>query len=115
MHAGDNVATYSDNNGMDTHMYHHAGQANILAYAPRIAGTWPSPDKLVVSGSSAGGQTGLITGGAINSAPGPANLFLGVVTKSGSFFGFLEALRNEREAADGLQQRVHTRVAEAEC
>src|SRR5207248_2290613 len=39
--------------------------------------------------------TGLITGGAINSAPGPANLFLGVVTKSGSFFGFLEALRNE--------------------
>ena len=45
--------------------------------------------------SGAGGQTGLITGGAINSAPGPANLFLGVVTRSGSFFGFLEALRVE--------------------
>ncbi|HLJ97274.1 MAG TPA: hypothetical protein VKU02_29205, partial [Gemmataceae bacterium] len=48
------------------------------------------------SGSSGGSsQTGLITGGAINSAPGAANLFLGVVTKSGSFFGFLEALRQE--------------------
>jgi pilus assembly protein CpaC len=45
--------------------------------------------------SGASGQTGLITGGAINSAPGPANLFLGVVTRSGSFFGFLEALRVE--------------------
>src|SRR5260370_136139 len=46
-------------------------------------------------GGSGSGQTGLITGGAINSAPGAANLFLGVVTKSGSFFGFLEALRQE--------------------
>jgi pilus assembly protein CpaC len=46
-------------------------------------------------GSSGSGQTGLITGGLINSAPGAANLFLGVVTKSGSFFGFLEALRQE--------------------
>src|SRR5207237_5563348 len=48
-------------------------------------------------GGSGGGstQSGLITGGAINSAPGFANLFLGVVTKSASVFGFLEALRTE--------------------
>jgi pilus assembly protein CpaC len=50
------------------------------------------------SGSSGSGQTGLIASGmtgSINSAPGAANLFLGVVTKSGPFFGFLEAMRNE--------------------
>jgi pilus assembly protein CpaC len=46
-------------------------------------------------GGSAASQTGLITGGAIGSVPGNANLFLGVVTNSGSFFGFLEALRAE--------------------
>jgi hypothetical protein len=55
LHAGDNVVTYMDNMGMDPHTYHHAGHKNILAYVSRIAGTWPAPDKLVVSGSSAGG------------------------------------------------------------
>jgi hypothetical protein len=55
VHAGDNVVMYSDNMGMNTHTYHHTGHKNILAYVPRIAGTWPSPGKLVVSGSSAGG------------------------------------------------------------
>ena len=55
VHAGNNVAMYTDNNGMDPHMYHHEGHKNILAYVPRIAATWPSPGKLVVSGSSAGG------------------------------------------------------------
>jgi hypothetical protein len=55
VHAGDNVVMYSDNQGMNTHTYHHTGHKNILSYVPRIAGTWPSPGKLVVSGSSAGG------------------------------------------------------------
>jgi pilus assembly protein CpaC len=67
----------------------------------QTAGTVP-PSTFAGNGNTAGGgssgasgQTGLITGGAINSAPGAANLFLGVVTRSGSFFGFLEALRAE--------------------
>jgi Pectinacetylesterase len=55
VHAGDNVVMYSDNMGMNTHTYHHTGHRNILEYVPRIAATWPSPGKLVVSGSSAGG------------------------------------------------------------
>lgn len=62
------------------------------------------------SGSSSGSnsQTGLITGGSINSAPGNANLFLGVVTKSGSFFGFLEAMRDEGLAKLLTEPRVVT-------
>src|SRR5262245_22762205 len=55
VHAGDNVVMYSDNMGMDTHTYHHTGHKNMLAFVPRIAGTWPSPGKLVLSGSSEGG------------------------------------------------------------
>jgi hypothetical protein len=55
VHAGDNTMMYSDNSGMITKTYHHAGHANVLAFVPRIAGTWPQPGKLVVSGSSAGG------------------------------------------------------------
>src|SRR5262249_39911440 len=67
----------------------------------QTAGTVP-PSAFANNGAAAasgsGGsnsQTGLITGGQINSAPGMANLFLGVVTKSGSFFGFLQAMRDE--------------------
>jgi pectinacetylesterase len=53
LHGGDNVATYTANG--DTRMFHHKGYANMKAYVPRIAATWPATDKLVVSGSSAGG------------------------------------------------------------
>jgi hypothetical protein len=55
VHAGDNVATYKDNTGMITKTYHHAGHANVLAYLKRLGATFPQLDKLVVSGSSAGG------------------------------------------------------------
>lgn len=59
LHGGDNVASYM-NNGT-TMQFHHKGRANLEAEVPRIAGTWPSPGKLVVTGSSAGGY-----GAAIN-------------------------------------------------
>jgi pilus assembly protein CpaC len=59
--------------------------------------TFANNGSTAATGSSSGSnsQTGLITGGLINAAPGMANLFLGVVTRSGSFFGFLEAMRDE--------------------
>jgi hypothetical protein len=55
VHAGDNVVTYTDNSGGDPHTHHHVGHANVMQFVPRIAGTWPEPGKLVVTGSSAGG------------------------------------------------------------
>jgi hypothetical protein len=61
-HAGDNVAMYSNGTGT-TMTYHHAGHTNALAYLSRLAATFPSPGKLVVSGSSAGG------GGALYNYP----------------------------------------------
>ncbi len=49
VHSGDNVATYKDK------QVHHQGRKNLKAFLSRLAATYPSPDKLVVSGSSAGG------------------------------------------------------------
>ena len=53
IHGGDNLATYAGSSGPRT--YHHVGHANLVAFLARVAATWPSPRKLVVSGSSAGG------------------------------------------------------------
>ena len=52
VHGGDRVVTYSDGPGGTMH---HTGHTNILAYLKRVAATYPSPRRLVVSGSSAGG------------------------------------------------------------
>ena len=58
LHGGDNVITYSQNG--DSHVYHHKGHANMVAFIPRIAATWPATDKAILSGASAGGYgTGL--------------------------------------------------------
>lgn len=53
VHGGDNLAEYTD--GTTIKQHHHAGHANAKAFIKRIAATWPTPGKLVVSGSSAGG------------------------------------------------------------
>lgn len=53
LHAGDNVATYQGSGSQ--RVIHHKGHANVLAFLPRVAATWPSPRKLIMTGSSAGG------------------------------------------------------------
>lgn len=53
-HAGDNVINY-DPNGQASGMFHHVGRKNFNAFVQRLAATFPSPGKLVVSGASAGG------------------------------------------------------------
>lgn len=53
LHAGDNVVTYQG--GSIKRVIHHKGHANVLAFLPRVAATWPSPRKLIMTGSSAGG------------------------------------------------------------
>lgn len=55
VHAGDKVTTYTSANGSNMMVMHHKGRANIAAYLKRLAATIPTPEKLVVSGSSAGG------------------------------------------------------------
>lgn len=54
LHGGDNVATYTSPAGVAM-QYHHTGRKNIELALSRIAATWPTTDKIVVSGSSAGG------------------------------------------------------------
>jgi hypothetical protein len=53
VHGGDNVKTYSS--PFDTIEWHHVGHANVMRFLERLGATWPSPRKLVVAGSSAGG------------------------------------------------------------
>jgi pectinacetylesterase len=56
VHSGDAVATYaSPIAGRPSITWHHVGHANVLAFLKRLGATFPSPAKLVVSGSSAGG------------------------------------------------------------
>jgi pilus assembly protein CpaC len=62
------------------------------------------------TGGSGGSQSGttLITGGAVSTVPNPANLFLGVVTSSGSFFNLLQALKTESLVKIQAEPRVVT-------
>jgi hypothetical protein len=54
VHSGDKVTTYAFQ-GLPSITWHHAGHANVLAFLKRLGATFPSPRKLVVAGSSAGG------------------------------------------------------------
>jgi Pectinacetylesterase len=56
VHSGDRVTTYpSIIPGEPAITWHHVGHANLLAFLKRLGATFPSPGKLVVAGSSAGG------------------------------------------------------------
>jgi pectinacetylesterase len=57
VHSGDNIATYTG--GGMSRTYYHKGHANVVAYLPRIAATFPSARKVVISGASAGGYGAL--------------------------------------------------------
>ena len=52
LHIGDNVATYT---ASSTVTYNHKGRPDTVAFLSRVASTWRSPQRVVVSGSSAGG------------------------------------------------------------
>jgi hypothetical protein len=54
VHAGDNAATYTTG-GQPSRTWNHRGRANMVAFLRRLAATFYEPDKLVLSGSSAGG------------------------------------------------------------
>jgi hypothetical protein len=56
VHSGDKITTYpSPIQGLPSVTWHHAGHANVMAFLKRLGATFPSPGKVVVSGSSAGG------------------------------------------------------------
>lgn len=59
LHAGDNVATYEGSG--QKRVIHHKGYANVQAFLPRVLATWPTPRKLVLTGSSAGGYGSTLT------------------------------------------------------
>jgi Pectinacetylesterase len=53
IHAGNNIATYGTNMG------HHVGFANFTHYLSRVVPTFPSADRVILAGSSAGGYGAL--------------------------------------------------------
>ena len=54
LHAGNNVVTYAHGTA------HFVGFANMSAYLARIVPTFPTPDRVVLAGSSAGGYGALL-------------------------------------------------------
>ncbi|BDG01225.1 pectinacetylesterase family protein [Anaeromyxobacter oryzae] len=58
VHGGDAVKTYG--NALVSETWHHVGHANVMAFLARLGPTFPSPRKLVVAGSSAGGFGALV-------------------------------------------------------
>jgi hypothetical protein len=73
VHGGDRVVAYTDDPGGTVH---HKGHANVLAFLERVAATYPSPRRLVVTGSSAGGFGALVNYEAIRSSFPSAQGFL---------------------------------------
>lgn len=59
VHAGNAVTTYTQS-GLPSVTWHHVGHANLMAFLKRLGATFPSPGKLVVAGSSAGGFGALV-------------------------------------------------------
>lgn len=56
VHAGDRVTTYAEALPESPAVtWHHVGHANVIAFLRRLGPTFPSPRKLVVAGTSAGG------------------------------------------------------------
>jgi hypothetical protein len=58
VHAGNNVVTYSF--GTTTSVFHHKGHANFLTFMERVGATFPSPDKVLIAGDSAGGAGAVV-------------------------------------------------------
>ncbi len=62
VHGGSRVATHESLfPGVPGVTWNHLGHANLLAFLARLAPTFPSPRKLVVAGSSAGGFGALVS------------------------------------------------------
>lgn len=59
LHAGNNIAMYPASDGGTT-AAHHVGWANMRAYLSRLVPTFPSPDRVYLAGSSAGGYGALV-------------------------------------------------------
>ncbi len=59
VHGGSRVKTYG--NDLFSETWNHLGHANVLAFLARLGPTFPSPRKLVVAGSSAGGFGALVS------------------------------------------------------
>lgn len=59
LHAGSRTAMYSASGGAPR-PYYHRGRDNVVAYLRRLLATFPSPGRVVVSGSSAGGYGALL-------------------------------------------------------
>ncbi len=53
LHAGERAVAYTE--GGLTRTWHHMGALNLRLALPRLSATFPSPPRLVVTGSSAGG------------------------------------------------------------
>jgi hypothetical protein len=54
VHSGSRVTTYDDGHG-NSAAVHHVGHTNLQAFVRRLAATFPTPTRVVLAGSSAGG------------------------------------------------------------
>jgi pilus assembly protein CpaC len=81
---------------------------NVTGVIPTVGTTPPSSFNNGGNGGGSQQTTGLLTGGQISASPAASNLFLGVVSNGTSYFGFLQALRNEQLAKILAHPRVVT-------
>lgn len=77
LHVGDKLATYQDAlNPLNKRVIHHKGRPNTEAFLRRLAPTFPQIDKLVVSGSSAGGYGVTLSYALVREAMKPKQAYL---------------------------------------
>jgi hypothetical protein len=74
LHIGNSDAVYTT--GSTSTTFHHKGRANTEAFLARIAATFPNPEQVVVTGSSAGGFGAALNYDFIRSTFPNAKVFL---------------------------------------
>lgn len=76
VHVGNNVAVYPDLTGVEPPLqWHHSGYQNTIAAANHVHGLFPSIEKLLVSGYSAGGTATAATYYFVRNTLQPANAY----------------------------------------
>ena len=102
MHAGNVVRLYSNpDDASQTKVYHHKGHKNAQLAAAWMKTNLPRPDKVLITGSSAGGYGASLNFGAYRDALSPKKS-AALLSDSGVFFWTPQAIESSPEFSNSL-------------
>ncbi len=102
VHSGNRIATYTDDATGETITYHHVGATNIEAVIQYLKQAFPKIDKLMITGSSAGGVGTLTNYHFFRKALNPKKSYM--LNDSGPIFS--------ATSDDDNQYRLHQKISQ---